>query len=309
MSPRQSERSLSTILFTDIVSSTEKVLEKGDNAWVDFLEKHNDVVREQLDRFNGKEINTTGDGFVASFNVPLRAIQCAVAIAESVKVFDIEVRCGIHTGEVQLVDDTMIGIGVHTAARVIGEAGPSEVLVTITVRDLVEGSGVEFKELGRYELKGIPGKRTLYSVNLDTVPTAEELETVRMSGKEVERILEKSEALDETPTTNIMVVDAQTMARLDYGTGSFYISKKEVVLGRGPGADVDLTELDKNKFVSKRHAVILHEGDDWMLQCDPESSNPTHLNGELLPKGEKRPLNFGDKLLIADVALDFKPAL
>ena len=309
MNHKQSERSLSTILYTDIVASTEMVLEKGDNAWVDFLDQHNDIVREQIKLFNGNEINTTGDGFIASFGIPLQAIQCAVTVTEAVKAFGMEVRCGIHTGEVQLVDDTMIGIGMHTAARVVSEAGPSQVLVTITVRDLVEGAGIKFEELGRYELKGIPGKRTLYSVILDTVPTGDPSKPIQMSGVEVERQLEDRKASDTTPTTNIMVMNAQSMSRLDYGTGSFYISKIEVVIGRGPNADIDLTVLDKNKFVSKRHALIFHEGDQWFLQSDPTSSNPTHVNGTLLPKGEKTELEFGDKLMIADVVLDFKPAL
>ena len=158
------DRVLSTILFTDIVGSTAKAAELGDKRWRELLTDHHTRVRRQLSRYRGNEIDTAGDGFFASFDGPARAIRCASAIGESVRDLGIEVRAGVHTGECEVVDGKVAGIAVHIGARVASEAGPGEVLVSSTVRDLVSGSGIGFVDRGSAELKGVPGEWRLFAV-------------------------------------------------------------------------------------------------------------------------------------------------
>jgi class 3 adenylate cyclase len=157
-------RVLATILFVDIVDSTGHLLEIGDDRWREFLERHNGMVRKELREFQGKEIKTTGDGFLATFDGPTRAIQCARSIRDSVRQFGIEIRAGIHTGECELMDDDVGGIAVHTASRVAAKAKASEVLVSSTVKDLVAGAGLGFEDRGTHALKGVPGKWRLFRV-------------------------------------------------------------------------------------------------------------------------------------------------
>jgi pimeloyl-ACP methyl ester carboxylesterase len=164
----ESERVLATILFTDIVGSTAKLAEVGDHAWGELLKKHHALVRRQLVRYAGKEMDTAGDGFFARFDGPARAIRCACAIVEGVGDLGIQVRSGLHTGECELVDGKVGGIAVHIGARVAAEAAPGEVLVSSTVRDLVAGSGLRFKERGAVGLKGIPGEWRLFSIDPDS---------------------------------------------------------------------------------------------------------------------------------------------
>ena len=151
------DRVLVTVLFTDIVSSTAKAAELGDVAWRMLLGRHDAIVRGQLARFRGREINTAGDGFLAVFDGPARAIRCASAIVRAVRPLGLELRAGVHTGEVELVDGDVRGIAVHTGARVAARATPGEVLVSQTVKDLVAGSGLEFEDRGLHTLKGVPG--------------------------------------------------------------------------------------------------------------------------------------------------------
>ncbi len=158
------DRVLATVLFTDIVGSTEKAVELGDREWHELVERHHGVVRSQLQRFRGREVDTAGDGFFATFDGPARAIQCACAIASSVRELGIDIRAGLHTGEVELAEDKPRGIAVHIGARVSARAEPGEVLVSNTVKDLVAGSGIEFDERGTTELKGVPGEWRLYAV-------------------------------------------------------------------------------------------------------------------------------------------------
>jgi pimeloyl-ACP methyl ester carboxylesterase len=160
----QLERSLATVLFTDIVGSTERAAQLGDRRWRDVLEDHHARVRGQLARFQGREIDTAGDGFFASFDGPARGIRCAQAIATSVRDLDLEVRAGLHTGEVEQIGGQVGGIAVHIGARVAALAGPSEVLVSQTVKDLVAGSGLAFEDAGEHELKGVPDRWRLYRV-------------------------------------------------------------------------------------------------------------------------------------------------
>jgi class 3 adenylate cyclase len=160
------ETVLSTVLFTDIVGSTEKAAELGDHAWRDLLERHHMLIRRHLDRFRGREVDTAGDGFFATFDGPARAIGCACAITKSVHELGLEVRAGLHTGECELVNGKIGGIAVHIGARVAKEAGPGEVLVSSTVKDLVAGSGLRFSERGQAELKGVPGEWRLYAVEV-----------------------------------------------------------------------------------------------------------------------------------------------
>ena len=158
------DRVLATVLFTDIVDSTRRAAEMGDRDWHALLDAHDAVVRSQLARFRGREVNTSGDGFLAMFDGPQRAIRCAMAIRDAVQSLGIQVRAGLHTGECEIRGDDIGGIGVHIGARVSALAGPNEVLVSSTLRDLVIGSGLEFEERGTHELKGVPGEWRLFAV-------------------------------------------------------------------------------------------------------------------------------------------------
>ena len=160
---REPDRQLATLLFTDIVDSTAHMAKLGDAGWRELLERHHALVRRELTRARGQEVDTAGDGFFASFDGPARAVRCAKSIVESVRDLGIDVRSGLHTGECELVDGKVSGIAVHTGARVAAHAGPSEVLVSSTVKDLVAGSGLEFEDRGLHELKGIPGEWRLYA--------------------------------------------------------------------------------------------------------------------------------------------------
>jgi class 3 adenylate cyclase/pimeloyl-ACP methyl ester carboxylesterase len=158
------DRVLATVLFTDIVDSTRRASEIGDRDWHALLDAHDAVVRSQLARFRGREVNTSGDGFLAMFDGPQRAIRCAMAIRDAVHALGIEVRAGLHTGECEVRGDDIGGIGVHIGARVSALAGPNDVLVSSTLRDLVIGSGLEFEDRGAHELKGVPGEWHLFAV-------------------------------------------------------------------------------------------------------------------------------------------------
>ena len=158
------DRVLATVLFTDIVDSTRRAAEMGDRDWHALLDAHDAVVRSQLARFRGREVNTSGDGFLAMFDGPQRAIRCAMAIRDAVQALGIQVRAGLHTGECEIRGDDIGGIGVHIGARVSALAGPNEVLVSSTLRDLVIGSGLEFDERGSYVLKGVPGEWRIFAV-------------------------------------------------------------------------------------------------------------------------------------------------
>jgi class 3 adenylate cyclase/pimeloyl-ACP methyl ester carboxylesterase len=158
------DRVLATVLFTDIVDSTKRAAEMGDRDWRALLDAHDAVVRSQLDRFRGREVNTSGDGFLATFDGPQRAIRCAMAIRDAVRPLGIAVRAGLHTGECEIRGDDIGGIAVHIGARVSALAGPDDVLVSSTLRDLVIGSGLEFDDRGTHQLKGVPGDWHLFAV-------------------------------------------------------------------------------------------------------------------------------------------------
>jgi class 3 adenylate cyclase len=158
------ERALTTIVFTDIVGSTERAAALGDNRWRDLLDNHDRFVRHELDRFGGREVNTAGDGFVATFTSPSRAIDCAEAIIAAVRPLGIEVRVGIHAGEVELRGDDVAGLAVHIAARVAALARGSEVTVSSTLREIVTGSQRRFADRDEHELKGVPGRWRIYSL-------------------------------------------------------------------------------------------------------------------------------------------------
>ena len=158
------DRVLATVLFTDIVGSTERARELGDHAWKDIIERHHAVIRAMLGRYRGREVDTACDGFFAVFDGPARAVRCAQSIAEAVRTLDLQVRAGVHTGEVETIDGKIGGIAVHVGARVGALAQPSEVLVSSTVRDLVAGSGLAFEDAGEHELKGVPDRWRLYRV-------------------------------------------------------------------------------------------------------------------------------------------------
>ena len=162
--PAEPDRVLATVLFTDIVGSTERARELGDRRWRDLVARHHEVVRAELTRFRGREVDTAGDGFFATFDGPARAIRSAKAISESVRGLGLEIRAGLHTGEVELAGDDVRGIAVHTGARVAAQAGASEVLVSQTVKDLVAGSGIELEDRGAHQLKGVPGEWRLFAV-------------------------------------------------------------------------------------------------------------------------------------------------
>jgi pimeloyl-ACP methyl ester carboxylesterase len=157
------DRVLATVLFTDIVGSTERAAELGDRGWRELLERHHALVRTELAHARGREVDNAGDGFFAAFDGPARAVRCAKSIVESVRELGLAVRSGLHTGECEVLDGKVSGIAVHTGARVAAHAGPGEVLVSSTVKDLVAGSGLEFEDRGVHELKGIPGEWQLYA--------------------------------------------------------------------------------------------------------------------------------------------------
>ena len=159
------DRVLTTVLFTDIVGSTGRAAELGDSRWSDLLREHHTLVRRELTRFRGREIDTVGDGFFASFDGPARAIRCACALRDNVRTLGLELRSGLHTGECELVGDKPTGVAINTGARVAAKAAPGEVLVSRTVKDLVAGSGIEFEERGTHQLKGLAGEWQLYGVS------------------------------------------------------------------------------------------------------------------------------------------------
>jgi DNA-binding NarL/FixJ family response regulator len=156
------ERVLATILFTDIVGSTELAVRLGDDRWRHLLERHHEVVRTELIRFRGREVDTAGDGFLSEFDQPARAVRCALAIVRSVRQLDLEIRAGIHTGEIERVGDQLRGIAVHIGSRIAALAGAGQVLVSSTVRDLVTGSMITFADAGARTLKGVPGEWRLF---------------------------------------------------------------------------------------------------------------------------------------------------
>jgi class 3 adenylate cyclase len=162
--PPETDRVLATVLFTDIVGSTERAAKLGDAAWRQVLEQHDELVRGELRRFRGREIDTAGDGFLATFDGPARAIRCAEAVLEGAHGLGLEIRAGLHTGEVELAGEKVRGIAVHIGARVSAEAAPGEVLVSSTVKDLVAGSGIEFEDRDTHPLKGVPGEWHLFAV-------------------------------------------------------------------------------------------------------------------------------------------------
>ena len=157
------ERVLATVMFTDIVGSTERASELGDRRWRDLLAAHHESVRSELEKFDGREVKSLGDGYLATFDGPARAIRCGRAIADGAGALGIDVRIGLHAGEVELAGDDVEGIAVHIAARVGALAGAGEVLVSSTVKDLVAGSGIGFDERGTHELKGIPDEWRLFA--------------------------------------------------------------------------------------------------------------------------------------------------
>jgi len=163
---REPERALATVLFTDIVGSTERAAGLGDRRWRDLLERHDALVRRQLDLHRGREVKTMGDGFLATFDRPTRAIRCACAIRDELPGIGIEVRAGIHTGEVELIGDDVGGMAVHIASRVAGIAGPGEVLVSGTVFGTVVGGPFGFEDRGFHELKGVPGRWPLFALGV-----------------------------------------------------------------------------------------------------------------------------------------------
>ena len=161
----RANRVLATVVFTDIVGSTERAAVLGDGRWKDLLEAHRSIVRRELTRFQGREVGTSGDGFLAVFDGPARAVRCAVAAAEAVHAIGLEIRVGVHTGEVETVGVEVEGIAVHIGARVAALAGEREVLVSSTVKDLVAGSGLSFEDAGEHALKGVPDRWHLYRVH------------------------------------------------------------------------------------------------------------------------------------------------
>jgi class 3 adenylate cyclase len=161
--PEQPDRVLATVLFTDIVGSTERARELGDREWRELLDRHHAAVRHELTRFRGREIDTAGDGFFAVFDGPARGIRCARSIVAALHEVGLEIRAGLHTGEVELAGSDVRGIAVHTGARVASLARPGEVLVSGTVKDLIAGSGIELLERGVHELKGVPGEWHVYA--------------------------------------------------------------------------------------------------------------------------------------------------
>jgi class 3 adenylate cyclase len=161
---REPDRMLATVMFTDIVESTRRAADMGDRGWRFLLERHDALFRRALDRHRGREVKRTGDGFLATFDGPARAIRCAASLAEAMGTLGLEIRAGLHTGELEVMNGDLGGLAVHIAARVMERADPCEVLVSSTVKDLVVGSEIDFRDRGSYELKGVPGEWRLFAV-------------------------------------------------------------------------------------------------------------------------------------------------
>jgi class 3 adenylate cyclase len=157
-------RVLATVLFTDIVGSTEKAVALGDHRWQKVLERHHTLVRSELAKYRGREIDTAGDGFFAIFEKPANAISCALAVSQQVSELDLAIRAGLHLGECEVTNDAVRGITVHIGARVASKAKPAEILVSSTLKEAIAGSDTSFDDRGAHELKGIPGKWNLYAV-------------------------------------------------------------------------------------------------------------------------------------------------
>jgi class 3 adenylate cyclase len=158
------ERVLATVLFTDIVGSTELASRLGDSAWRELLQRHHALVRRELARFQGRELDTAGDGFFAAFDGPARAVRAASAIRDELQGLDLDIRAGLHTGECEVTDGKIAGIAVSIGARISSLAAPGEVLVSSTVKDLVAGSGIQFEDRGDHQLKGVPDAWRLFAV-------------------------------------------------------------------------------------------------------------------------------------------------
>jgi class 3 adenylate cyclase len=161
--PRQ-DRVLATVLFIDIVGSTDTAARMGDRDWRELLERHNRILRASIQRFGGQEVHTAGDGFLATFDSPRRAIECSRAAGEAVRAIGMEIRAGVHTGEVELSQGDVQGIAVHIGARISALAGAGEVFVSSTVKDLVAGSGIQFEDRGAHQLRGVPGEWHVFAV-------------------------------------------------------------------------------------------------------------------------------------------------
>ncbi len=161
---REPDRVLATVLFTDIVGSTERAAELGDRRWKELLDDHHRLVRAELESARGKEVRISGDGFLATFDGPARAIRCACAIRDAVRELGLEIRAGLHTGEIELAQTGVEGIAVHIGARIAALAREGEVLVSSTVKDLVVGSGIDFADRGAHVLKGVPGEWHVHAV-------------------------------------------------------------------------------------------------------------------------------------------------
>ena len=164
LAPPPSDRVLATVLFTDLIESTPQAARLGDRRWRELLVTHDAIASQELDRFRGRWVKSTGDGILATFDGPTRAIRCACAIRDALGAVGLEVRAGLHTGEIELIGDDVAGIAVNTAQRVAALARAGEVLVSRTVADLLAGSGIDFEDHGEHELKGVPGNWRLFSV-------------------------------------------------------------------------------------------------------------------------------------------------
>ncbi len=162
------DRVLATVLFTDIVGSTERAVEMGDTKWKETIAAHDEQIRLQIGLFHGREIGSRGDGFLATFDGPGRAVRCAQAICNAAQALGLQIRAGLHTGEIELLPKEVAGLAVHIGARVAALAGPGEVWVSSTVKDLVVGSGIEFTATGTHTLKGVPGEWQLYRARSST---------------------------------------------------------------------------------------------------------------------------------------------
>jgi class 3 adenylate cyclase len=170
-----SDRILTTVMFTDIVGSTERAAALGDGRWRELVARHDELMRAELERQRGREVKTMGDGFLATFDGPARGIRCGRAIADKVRSLDIELRAGLHTGECELVGDDIAGMAVNIGARIGALAGAGEVVVSSTVKDLVVGSGISFSDRGTRELKGVPGEWHLFAVDQVEAPPSSRL--------------------------------------------------------------------------------------------------------------------------------------
>jgi class 3 adenylate cyclase/DNA-binding beta-propeller fold protein YncE len=279
--PPAPERLLTTVLFTDIVGSTERAAEMGDKQWRRIISAHHALVRRHLKRFNGKEVDTAGDGFFATFDQPAQAIRCAEAVVQDVGRLGIQVRAGVHMGEVEVTGPKVSGIAVHIGARVMSQAGPGQVLVSSTVRDLMAGSDMKFEDLGSHELKGVPAQWRLYAV--EPPPQEEAVEQPLMGEEPAPRSrLPTIPALIAIGVVLVLIIPLVLLLR-GRGGQSFAVGKDTVVRIAGGRVDggAHVGHTPSSVAFGMDRVWVANFNDSTIQSIDPQTHEASPAQGGL----------------------------